>query len=42
VAAAPFGDDVPRSVADIDSPESFARVREFKKAKKAEGKGKQD
>ena len=41
-AAAPFSDDTPRSVADIDSAESFARVREFKKAKKAAGKGKQD
>jgi uncharacterized HhH-GPD family protein len=41
-AAAPFSDDVPRSVADIDSPEAFERVRAFKKAKKAEGKGKQD
>jgi len=41
-AAAPFSDATPRSVADIDSPESFARVREFKKAKKAAGKGKQD
>jgi uncharacterized HhH-GPD family protein len=41
-AAAPFSDETPRSVADIDSPESFARVREFKKAKKAAGQGKQD
>jgi len=41
-AAAPFSDDVPRSVADIDSAESFERVRAFKKAKKAEGKGKAD
>jgi uncharacterized HhH-GPD family protein len=41
-AAAPFSDKTPRSVADIDSPESFARVREFKKAKKAMGQGKQD
>jgi uncharacterized HhH-GPD family protein len=41
-AAAPFSDSTPRSVADIDSAESFARVREFKKAKKAAGKGKQD
>ena len=41
-AAAPFSDDVPRSVADIDSAESFARVREWKKAKKAAGKSKQD
>jgi uncharacterized HhH-GPD family protein len=41
-AAAPFSDDVPRSVADIDSPEAFARVRAFKQAKKAQGKGKAD
>jgi len=41
-AAAPFSDDVPRSVADIDSPEGFARVREFKKAKRAAGKAKTD
>ena len=33
---------MPRSVADIDSAEGFARVREFKKAKRAAGKGKQD
>jgi hypothetical protein len=42
VAAAPFSDEVPRSVADIDSPEAFERVRAFKKARRAEGKGKQD
>ena len=41
-AAKPFSDDVPRSVADIDSPEGFARVREFKKAKRAAGKQKTD
>ncbi len=41
-AALPFSDATPRSVADIDSPEAFARVREFKKAKKAQGKGKAD
>jgi uncharacterized HhH-GPD family protein len=41
-AARPFSDATPRSVADIDSPEAFARVREFKKAKKAQGKGKAD
>ena len=41
-AAAPFSDAVPRSVADIDSPEALAKVREFKKAKKAQGKGKAD
>lgn len=40
--AAPFSDAEPRSVADIDSPESLARVREWKKAKKAAGKSKQD
>jgi uncharacterized HhH-GPD family protein len=41
-AAAPFSDAVPRSVADIDSAASLAKVREFKKLKKAQGKGKQD
>ncbi len=41
-AAAPFSDATPRSVADIDSAESLARVREFKKLKKAQGKGKAD
>lgn len=41
-AAAPFSDDTPRSVADIDSPDALARVREFKKMMKAKGKGKAD
>ncbi len=41
-AAAPFSDATPRSVADIDSAESLAKVREFKKLKKAQGKGKAD
>jgi uncharacterized HhH-GPD family protein len=41
-AAAPFSDDHPRSVADIDSPEALARVREWKKAMKAQGKTKSD
>ena len=41
-AAAPFSDSTPRSVADVDSPESLARVREFKKAQKAMKKGKAD
>jgi uncharacterized HhH-GPD family protein len=36
--AAPFSDDEPRSVADIDSPEALQRVRAFKQAKKAQGK----
>jgi uncharacterized HhH-GPD family protein len=42
LAAAPFSDATPRSVADIDSVESLAKVREFKKLKKAQGKGKAD
>ena len=42
VAAGKFGDDVPRSVADISSPESLAVVREWKKAQKAAKKDKQD
>jgi len=40
--AAPFSDANPRSVADIDSRESFAQVREWKKMMKAKGKGKTD
>lgn len=40
--AGPFADPTPRSVADIDSPESFDRVREWKKAQKAAKKGKAD
>ena len=38
----PFSDATPRSVADIDSPESLARVRAWKKAQKAAGRSKQD
>lgn len=41
-AAAPFSDDVPRSVADISSPEALQRVREFKKAQKAAKRSKAD
>lgn len=41
-AAGRFGDDTPRSVADIDSPESLAKVREWKKAAKAAKRDKQD
>jgi len=41
-AAAPFSDPTPRSVADIDSPETLAKVREWKKAMKAKGKSKSD
>jgi uncharacterized HhH-GPD family protein len=38
--AAPFSDDNPRSVADIDSPENLQRVRAWKQAQKAAGKSK--
>ena len=41
-AAGRFGDDVPRSVADITGPESLARVREWKRAQKAVQRDKQD
>ncbi|MGH9216735.1 MAG: HhH-GPD-type base excision DNA repair protein [Acidimicrobiales bacterium] len=41
-ATAPFSDDQPRSVADIDSLESLQRVRSWKKAMKAQGKTKAD
>jgi uncharacterized HhH-GPD family protein len=40
--ATPFGDESPRSVADIDSPEAFARVRAWKQAQKAKGRSKSD
>ncbi len=40
--ASPFGDGEPRSVADIDSAESLARVRAWKQAQKAKGKSKAD
>ncbi len=39
-AAAPFSDATPRSVADVESPETLARVRDWKRAQKARGKGK--
>lgn len=41
-AAGKFGDDVPRSVADISDPVSLGKVREWKKAQKAAKKDKQD
>ena len=41
-SAGPFADGHPRSVADISSREAFAKVREWKKAQKAVGKGKAD
>lgn len=40
--AGPFADATPRSVADIDSAETLAEVRQWKRARKAEGKGKAD
>ena len=39
-AAAPFSDDVPRSVADISSAEALQQVRAWKKAQKAKGRSK--
>ena len=39
---APFSDKTPRSVADVSSAATLAKVREFKKAKKAAGKAKTD
>ena len=41
-AAAPFGDEQRRSVADADSPEHLEEVRAWKKMMKAKGKGKAD
>ena len=41
-AAGKFGDDVPRSVADIDGVETLGKVREWKKAQKAAKRDKQD
>ena len=41
-AAAPFSDDEPRSVADIDSAENLQRVRAWKKMMKAQKKAKTD
>ena len=41
-AAAPFSDDEPRSVADVDSEANLVRVREWKKMMKAARKAKSD
>ena len=41
-ATAPFSDANPRSVADIDSAETLARVRDWKRTQKGRGKGKAD
>jgi uncharacterized HhH-GPD family protein len=42
VVAAPFSDAEPRSVADVDSADSLARVRDWKKMMKAARKSKSD
>ena len=42
VAAGKFGDDVPRSVADIDGVDTLGKVREWKRAQKAAKLDKQD
>ena len=39
-ACAPFSDDQPRTVADINGPEALNRVRAWKKAQKAKGRAK--
>lgn len=39
-ATAPFSDDEPRSVADIDSPENLQRVRDWKKMMRAQNRSK--
>jgi len=41
-AAGKFGDDSPRSVADVHDPATLAQVREWKKAQKAAKRDKQD
>lgn len=41
-AAGKFGDDVPRSVADVHDTTSLGKVREWKKAQKAAKRDKQD
>jgi uncharacterized HhH-GPD family protein len=41
-AAGRFGDDVPRSVADISDPATLAAVRDWKRAQKAAQRDKQD
>ena len=41
-AAAPFGDDIRRTVADADTPEHLLEVRAFKKMQKALAKTKAD
>ncbi len=40
--AGKFGESTPRCVADINSPESLAKVKEWKRSQKATGRDKQD
>jgi uncharacterized HhH-GPD family protein len=40
--SAPFSDDQPRSVADVDGPEALARVRAWKRSQRAAGRSKLD
>ncbi len=40
--AGPFADDEPRSVADIDGPDSLERVKAWKKAQREAGRSKAD
>jgi uncharacterized HhH-GPD family protein len=40
--AAPFDDDQPRSVADIDGPDALARVKAWKQRQRAAGRSKSD
>ncbi len=41
-AAGPFGDDTPRSAADVHAPGALVAVRAYKQARRAEGKTKAD
>ncbi|HWL42899.1 MAG TPA: HhH-GPD-type base excision DNA repair protein [Ilumatobacter sp.] len=41
-AAGPFADDQPRTVADANSADTLAQVREWKRAQRAAGRTKQD
>lgn len=41
-ACAPFGDDEPRTAADVHSPETLAAVRAWKKARREAGRSKAD
>lgn len=40
--AGPFGDEAPRSAADIHDEDSLARVRDWKRSQRKSGKSKQD